>query len=85
MPNELKPYITMEQLEELRDAEEISRTDFNGLLEDYTGIKAIPYTAFYYEDSLGNYVGDSSDDCVLDMLRSAYIEVRTEADNGNER
>ena len=85
MPNELKQHITIEQLEELREAESISRLDFNGLLEDYTGIKANPYTAFQYFDSAGNYVGDSSDDCVLDFLRRSYIGVRAEDDNGNER
>ena len=78
MPNELKPFITIEQLEELREAESISRLDFNGLLEDYTGIKAKPYTAFYYEDSAGNWVGDSDNDEVNDILQRAYIEVRRE-------
>lgn len=71
-------HITIEQLEELREAESISRLDFNGLLEDYTGIKAIPYTAFYYEDSAGNWVGDSDNCEVNDILRNAYIEVRKE-------
>jgi hypothetical protein len=71
-------HITIEQLEELREAESISRLDFNGLLEDYTGIKAIPYTAFYYEDIAGNWVGDSDSYDVDDILRNAYIEVRKE-------
>ena len=75
-------YITAEQLEELREAESISRLDFNGLLEDYTDIKAKPYTAFYYEDGAGNWVGDSADDEVGDILRRAYIKVRKDgADN----
>ena len=68
-------HITIEQLEELREAESVSRIDFNGLLEDYTGIKAIPYTAFYYEDSAGNWVGDSDGYEVNEILRNAYIEV----------
>lgn len=71
-------YITTEQLEELRQAESISRVDFNELLEEYTGIKAIPYAAFSYEDSAGNWVGDSDSYDVDDILRNAYIEVRKE-------
>lgn len=71
-------YITIEQLEELREAESVSRLDFNGLLEDYTGIKAKPYTAFYYEDEAGNWVGDSDSHEVNELLRNAYIEVRKE-------
>ena len=71
-------YITIEQLEELRDAESNSTREFNELLEEYTGITAKPYTAFYYEDSAGNWVGDSSNDEVNDLLQRAYIEVRRE-------
>lgn len=71
-------HITIEQLEELREAESVSRIDFNGLLEYYTGIKAIPFTAFYYEDSAGNWVGDSDSHEVDEILRNAYIEVRKE-------
>ena len=78
MPNELKPYITIEQLEELREAESTNRLEFNELLEEYTGIKAKPYTAFYYEDSAGNWVGDSDNYEVDELLQSAYIEVRRE-------
>ena len=71
-------HITIEQLEELREVESTNRLEFNELLEEYTGIKAKPYTAFYYEDSVGNWVGDSDSCEVNDILDNAYIEVRRE-------
>lgn len=70
--------ITTEQLEELRDAESTNRLEFNELLEEYTGIVAKPYTAFLYYDNADNWVGDSDNFDVNDILRNAYIDVREE-------
>lgn len=69
--------ITHEQLEDLKDALSFGRKeDFHRLLEEYTGIEARPYTAYQYFDSADNYVGDSNDDDVRDILRKAYITVK---------
>lgn len=73
MPNE----ITKEQLEELKDVLSIDgRVKFNNLLEELTGIEARPYTAFDYYDGADNYVGDSSNYTVKELLESAYISVK---------
>ena len=65
--------ITNEQLEELRYA-----TDFReylDLLKEYTGIEAVPYTAYSFYDNVGNYIGDSTNSDTMDLLEAAYIEV----------
>lgn len=68
--------ISREKYEELEDiCFSYGRADFNKQLEKYTGIKAVSYTAFMYFDSAGNYIGDSGDSSLDDLLRSAYIEV----------
>ena len=72
--------ITQEQLEELKETLSVSRIDFNELLEEYTGIVAKPYTAFVYYDSADNWVGDSDNYSVLDILENAYISVKENDD-----
>ena len=72
--------ITKEQLEELEETLSVDRRDFNSLLEEYTGIVAKPYTAFVYYDSADNWVGDSDNYDVREILENAYITVR-ENDN----
>lgn len=67
--------ITEELLDELEYAWLCDKNEFNELLEKYTGITAVPYTAFSYYDSAGNYVGDSEGDDIGDLLASAYVEV----------
>ena len=69
-------FITQEQFEELEVARVIGNEEFHGLLEDYTGIVAKPYTAFDYYDSCGNYLGDSQDYTTRELLDSAYIKVK---------
>jgi hypothetical protein len=48
---------------------------FNEVLEELTGITAKRYVAYQYFDEADNYVGDSSDSTVLDLLHNAYIEI----------
>ena len=74
--------ITKEQLEELEETLSIDRRDFNELLEEYTGIVAKPYTAFVYYDSADNWVGDSDNYDVREILENAYITVK---ENDSER
>ena len=70
-------YITAEQFEDLEDARQYGRReDFHRLLEEYTGITAKPYTAFQYFDSVGDYVADSEDYTVRELLECAGIGVR---------
>lgn len=70
--------ITAEQLQELEEARYIDRNEFHQLLEEYAGITAEAYTGYSYYDSVGNYMGDSADSDVMDLLRAAYIEVEKE-------
>lgn len=71
--------ITKEQYEELCDSKcWDGNEEFHNLLEDLTGIEAKRYVGYQYFDTLGNYVGDSSDCSVRDLLNSAYIEIEGE-------
>ena len=72
--------ITRDQLKDLQETLSTDRRDFNELLEEYTGIVAKPYTAFVYYDSADNWVGDSDNYDVQDILENAYITVK-EDDN----
>lgn len=68
-------YITKQQLREIRDSC-YDIDEFHDKLEEYTGIQARPYTAYQYFDDCGNYVGDSEESSLEDVLDVAYIEVR---------
>ena len=69
--------ITKEQLEELEDVLSIDgRAKFNNLLKELTGIEARPYTAFQYYDGADNFVGDSDNYDVREILERAYISVK---------
>lgn len=68
--------ITREQLEELSDAFDFGTpSEFHEILEEYTSIVAKPYTAYQYFNEFGDYVGDSNDFELLDLLQNARIEV----------
>ena len=73
--------ITRGQLEELEETLSIDRRDFNDLLEEYAGIVAKPYTAFVYYDSADNWVGDSDNYDVRDILENAYIIIKENEDD----
>ena len=68
--------ITKEQLEEIEDA--LFCSDRNGayaLLKKYAGIEAKPYTAWDFYDEYGNYVGDSNNYSIRDLIENAYIKI----------
>ena len=68
--------ISKKQYEELCESKcWDSKEDFHELLENITGIEARIYTAYSYYDEAGNYIGDSNDVSVRDLLNSAYIEI----------
>lgn len=51
------------------------KEDFHELLEQITDITAKRYTGYSYYDSSGNYLGDSNDVSVRDLLNNAYIDI----------
>lgn len=68
--------INKEQLETLCESKLWNGyEDFHELLEQITGITAKRYTGYSYYDSSGNYIGDSNDSTVRDLLDNAYIEI----------
>lgn len=50
--------------------------EFHELLEKYTGIEARSYTAYSYYSAERDYIGDSNETDLDDLLRAAYVEVR---------
>ena len=68
--------ISKSQYEELCESKFWDSTeDFHKILEEMTGITAKQYMGYSYYDSNGNYIGDSNDVFVRDLLNSAYIEI----------
>lgn len=67
--------ITKEQFRELETLEEMDYGEFLKRLEDYTGIKAEPCTAYQFYDAVGDYICDSCDSWVGDILKAVYVEV----------
>ena len=68
--------ITKAQFEQLEEAQSLlSIKEYHEMLEELTGIEARPYTGYAYYDSAGNYVGDSADCDLGDLLKLAYVEV----------
>ena len=68
--------ISRKQYEELCESRCCdSKEDFHKLLEIVTSIKAKPYTGYSYYDEAGNYIGDSNDTCIKDLLDNAYIRI----------
>lgn len=71
--------ITKSQYEEIDEVFTYGSIDeFHRILFEYTGISTASYTGYQYfigED----YVGDSHDFDLLDVLKNAYIEVVDDA------
>ncbi len=67
--------VTRQQFQELRTLEELDYGEFIRRLELYTGIKAVPCTAYQFHDDSGDYICDRCDSFVDDILRLAYVEV----------
>lgn len=71
--------ITQAQYEELQEAYDLDEQQFVEKLEEYTGITRKSYTAYDYYCG-GDYVGNSENFDLYDILRSAFVEV---VDDGN--
>lgn len=67
--------ITKQQYDELVDAYEFDEQEFIEKLEEYTGITRRSYTAYDYYSGCDNYIGNSEDFDLDDILRKAYVEV----------
>jgi hypothetical protein len=68
--------ITRAQLEEIEDAMFLhDRETAYALLKEYAGIEARPYTAWAFYDEADNFVGDSDNYNISDLLDNAYITV----------
>ena len=64
--------ITAAQFDELSTAE---YGEYLKTLEEYTGIEARPYTAYQFFDAAGNFLANSDETCLEDLLEKAGIEV----------
>lgn len=67
--------ITKDQLDELSEVQSYDRNEYHKLLKEYAGIDAEPCVAYSYYDDAGNYLGDSCNSDVRDILEAAYIRV----------
>ena len=68
--------ISKEQYEKLCESKFWDSTaKFHKILQEMTGITAKQYVGYSYYDSSGNYIGDSNDVFIRDLLNGAYIEI----------
>ena len=67
--------ITRQQYRELEEAYGIDKQEFVEKLEEYTGITRTAYTAHDYWDCHGNYIGNSHEFDLGEILGKAYVEV----------
>lgn len=74
MANE-KLGITREQFDRLESLFAWDEEAFVQLLEDYTGLTSRKVTVFQIFDCSLDYIGNTHDDSVRDILRRAGIEV----------
>ena len=69
--------ISEDQYQKLLDVIDERRTDvIVKTFEDITGIVVKPYTAYYFFDVAGNYLGDLEYNDVREILKAAGIEVK---------
>lgn len=70
--------ISAEQYERLSESNFTGNEgEFHALLEEYTGIEARPYSAYQYFDAGGNFLADSDETYLDDLLDMAEIEVES--------
>ena len=69
-------YITEAQREKLELAVLLDDEEYRKLLREYMGIKARAYTAYNYYDEIGNFIGNSEDYDLGQLMESAGVEVR---------
>lgn len=69
-------FISKSQMEELEDACAFGTEGANKLLEKYAGIQARAYTAYNYYDENDNFLANSDETDLDDLLEKANVEVR---------
>lgn len=71
-----KKTITAEQFDELSCSNSTwTYDDFLKKLEEYTGIEARSYTAYQFFDAAGDFIGNSDEIALEELLEKAGIEV----------
>ncbi len=71
--------ITQNQMDELKYCLVSRKERFPALLEEYTGIIAKPYIAFQYFSPADNYISDSDNCSLEDLMEEVEIEVVVDA------
>ena len=69
-------YITEAQQEKLELAILLDDEEYRKLLREYMGIKARAYTAYNYYDENGDFIGNSEDYDLGQLMEAAGVEVR---------
>ncbi len=69
-------YITKAQLENLELAELCDDEGYRKLLREYMGIEARTYTAYNFYDENGDFIGNSEDYDLGQLMEAAGVEVR---------
>ena len=69
-------YITDAQQEKLELAILLDDEEYRKLLREYMGIKARSYTAYNYYDENGDFIGNSEDYDLGQLMEVAGVEVR---------
>ena len=69
-------FITKSQMEELEDACTFGIAGANNLLKKYAGIQARAYTAYNYYDEYDNFLANSDETDIYELLEMAGVEVR---------
>lgn len=69
-------YITEAQQEKLELAVLLDDEEYRKLLREYMGIKARAYTAYNYYDENGDFIGNSEDYDLGQLMEAAGVEVR---------
>lgn len=67
--------LTRQEANDLSEVFTWDEDSFPEILEEYTGLQAKPARMFLVYDSAGDYVGNTHNDTIGDILRKAGIEV----------
>lgn len=66
--------ITQEQFDELNFLQSLDTKEFNKKLEELLDVEVRPYTSYQYFVG-GNYIGDSAEETLNDLLNKMGVEV----------
>lgn len=69
-------FISKSQMEALKDACTLGIEGANKLLKKYAGIQARAYTAYNYYDEYDNFLANSDETDIYELLEMAGVEVR---------